>query len=56
MHRSTELAIIRALDYITNALNSNTPVLGLFLDISKVFDSINHHILLFIRQTSSLRL
>ena len=45
-HRSTELAIIHALDYIINALNSNTPVVGLFVDISKAFDSINHRILL----------
>ena len=46
-HRRTELAIIiRVSNYITNALNSNTPVLGLFVDISKAFDSINHRILL----------
>ena len=44
--RSTELAIIRALQYINNALNCNTLILGLFVDISKVFGSINHRILL----------
>ena len=41
-HRNIELASIRALNYFTNALNSNSPVLGLFLYISKAFDSINH--------------
>jgi hypothetical protein len=43
---STELAVINALHYINNSLNANVPVLGLFVDISKAFDSINHTILL----------
>ena len=43
---SNELAIIHASDYITNALNSSTPIQGLFVDISKAFESINHRILL----------
>ena len=43
---NTELAVIHALHHITNSLNANVPVLGLFIDISKAFDSINHSILL----------
>ena len=43
---NTELAIMRTIKYITDALDMDVPVIGLFLDISKAFDSIDHNILL----------
>jgi hypothetical protein len=43
---NTELAMLRTLDFITSSLNAGTPSIGLFVDISKAFDSINHAILL----------
>ena len=35
-----------ALNFIINSLNSKTPVIGVFVDVSKAFDSIDSIILL----------
>ena len=43
---STTLALIDIVDKIEFALDKNEYALGIFLDITKAFDSINHDILL----------
>lgn len=45
-NHSTELAILHALNFITHSLDSKLPVIGLMVDVSKAFDSIDHNILL----------
>ena len=44
--RSTEMAIIILLDKIIGALERGKFVIGIFLDFSKAFDTVNHQILL----------
>ena len=43
---STSLAVIDMIDKISEAMDSNKFSIGLFLDLSKAFDTINHKILL----------
>ena len=43
---NTTLAAIDALDNVTKSLDNNKYTVGIFLDIQKAFDSINHNILL----------
>ena len=43
---STTLALIDVVDTIKNALNRNEYAIGIFLDLEKAFDTINHKILL----------
>ena len=45
-HRSTNQALIVLLDKITAALDNGDIVLGVFLDFSKAFDTVDHRILL----------
>ena len=45
-NRSTELAIIELTDRITKAIDKGEYTLGIFLDLSKAFDTINHKILI----------
>ena len=45
-HRSTNQALIVLLDKITAALDNGDIVLGMFLDFSKAFDTVDHRILL----------
>jgi site-specific DNA-adenine methylase len=43
---STEMAILELQDRIASALSSGSWCLGIFLDLSKAFDTINHNILI----------
>ena len=45
-NRSTELAIIDFIDKITKAMDNGKFSIGIFLDLSKAFDTINHKILI----------
>ena len=45
-NRSTELAIIEFIDKITKAIDKGQYTIGIFLDLSKAFDTINHSILI----------
>ncbi len=44
-NRSTELAILDFVDKITKAIDQGKYTVGIFLDLSKAFDTINHNIL-----------
>lgn len=45
-NKSTEDAVINLCDYVTHCLDNGQVVLGMFVDVSKAFDSIDHTILL----------
>ena len=45
-NRSTEHAIIELVDNITRAIDEGKYTVGIFLDLSKAFDTINHKILI----------
>ena len=44
--KSTHLAIMMLVDKITEALDQGDNVVGMFLDFSKAFDTVDHNILL----------
>ena len=43
---STDLAIIRVTEYMHKALDEKQHVIGLYMDLAKAFDTINHEILI----------
>ena len=43
---STEHAVIQLISQILNAFNENKCTLGIFIDLSKAFDNVDHNILL----------
>ena len=45
-NHSTSLALLNLLDKITSAIDQKKYTIGIFLDLSKAFDTVNHAILL----------
>ena len=43
---STERAIVQLVDQIRNSFQSNLYILGIFIDLFKAFDTVNHKILI----------
>ena len=45
-HHSTNLALIETMDYCYEKIGNKNKVMGIFLDLSKAFDTVDHNILL----------
>ena len=43
---STEHAVIQLISQILQAFKENDHTIGIFIDLSKAFDTVNHHLLL----------
>ena len=44
MNRSTPLALIDSIEEITNSLDQKKYTFEIFIDLTKVFDTVNHDI------------
>ena len=44
-NHDTSMAVLEMIDKITNARDSNAFSIGIFIDLSKAFDTLNHNIL-----------
>lgn len=53
--KSTNHAIAKAVEHITTSLNNNSKVMGLFIDMSKAFDCVDHTKLLKILENYGIR-
>jgi len=47
-HHSTILALMEVLDNIYHHLDKHEFIIGIYLDLQKAFDTVNHDILLYI--------
>ena len=54
-NHSPDLALVQLFDKITNAISNKEHVIGVFMDLSKAFDTLNHDILLSKLQTYGIR-
>ena len=54
-NHSTDYALINLCDKIVNALSNKEHMIGIFLDLSKAFDTINHQKLLYKLKTYGIR-
>ena len=54
-NHSTEHALIEITDQIRFAMDNNQITCGIFVDLSKAFDAVNHHILLDKLETIDIR-
>ena len=43
---STEHAVIQLMSQILQAFNENDHTIGIFIDLTKAFDTVDHHLLL----------
>lgn len=46
-HHSTDLAVLEVYDKISSSLTNHNHVIGIFCDLSKAFDTLDHNILLY---------
>ena len=53
--RNVQQAVIKATNFISKSLNENNVVAGLFLDVSKAFDTIDRNILLYKLENAGIR-
>ena len=54
-NHSTSLALIDVVDHIYQNLDASLTVAGIYLDLTKAFDTVNHDILLYKLQNYGIR-
>ena len=53
--RSTSHAVLEAVDYASRAINSNEFCVGIFLDVKKAYDCVDHSVLLSKLENAGIR-